>query len=243
MGIKKECLDLILVPCGLMMLFVYHLYSLYRYINFPETTNMGFENHNKRAWVQRIMKGCSTNVEVPLSAISSNTTAATFLASVSLTLSSLIGAWIGNNNVNIFESDFIYGDVRPSTLMLKYICLLISFLLAFSCFVQSTRCFIHTNYLISMPCKDMPSYYVEVGVIRGGEFWQLGLRALYFALVLLLWFFGPIPMFVSSAVMVALLHSLDSNSTPLHPYRTLLSKECGGVGGTNDVVVQCNVVG
>ncbi|XP_074306066.1 uncharacterized protein LOC141641294 [Silene latifolia] len=198
---------------------------------------MGFENHNKRAWVQRVMEVDASNLEVPLSAISSNTTAATFLASISLTLSSLIGAWMTNNN--IFQSDFIYGDVKPSTLMLKYISLLICFLLGFSCFVQSTRCFIHANYLISMPFKDMPVYYVEVGVIRGGEFWQLGLRALYFALVMLLWFFGPIPMFLSSMFMVALLYYLDSNSTPLHLYQAFSKKGCDT--NVSNVGVRCYV--
>ncbi|KAL2931713.1 ABC transporter NFT1 [Bienertia sinuspersici] len=185
MSFEKESLDLVLVPCGLIMMFVYHIVLLYRYLHYPETTVMGFENHNKRAWVERVME--------------LNDVAATFLASISLTLSSLIGAWIAsNNNNNVFESDLIYGDTT------------------FSCFVQSIRSFIHANYLISMPNSNTPTYYVEVAVIRGGEFWQLGLRALYFALILLLWFFGPIPMFVSSFFMVVLLCYLDSNSTPLH---------------------------
>ncbi|KAL2931741.1 ABC transporter NFT1 [Bienertia sinuspersici] len=218
MSFEKESLDLVLVPCGLIMMFVYHIVLLYRYLHYPETTVMGFENHNKRAWVERVMELNDVgNLDLPLSAISSNTSAATFLASISLTLSSLIGAWIAsNNNNNVFESDLIYGDTSKTTMMLKCITLLICFFLAFSCFVQSIRSFIHANYLISMPNSNTPTYYVEVAVIRGGEFWQLGLRALYFALILLLWFFGPIPMFVSSFFMVVLLCYLDSNSTPLH---------------------------
>lgn len=161
-----------------------------------------------------------SNMDQPLSTISSNTSTATYFASISLTLSSLIGAWIASNN-SIFESDLIYGDTSSSTLMFKYISLLICFLLAFFCFVQATRCFINASYLISMPNCNTPIYYVEVAVIRGGEFWQIGLRALYFALNLLLWFFGPIPMFVASVFMVALLHHLDSNSTPLHQFQPL----------------------
>jgi uncharacterized membrane protein len=100
----------------------------------------------------------------------------------------------------------------------KYISLLTCFLLAFSCFVQSARHFVHANYLISHPGTSSPVKNVELAVIRGGELWSLGLRALYFALNLLLWFFGPIPMFASSIIMVIILYHQDVNSLPLHQY-------------------------
>lgn len=156
------------------------------------------------------------DVSTALSVIQSNTTAATFLASVSLTLSSLIGAWIANTPNIFLQRELIYGDTRPTTVTIKYICLLTCFLLAFSCFVQSTRHFVHANYLISTPDSFVPVSSVEIAVIRGGDFWSLGLRALYFALDLLLWFFGPIPMFISSLAMVLVLNYLDSNARPLH---------------------------
>ncbi|GAB4831324.1 hypothetical protein Ancab_005335 [Ancistrocladus abbreviatus] len=197
-------------------MFGYHLFLLYRYLHLPHTTAMGFENYDTKAWVERVMQDQAKR-DVPLSVISSNISAASYLATVSLTLSSLIGTWIANNS-SIFQSALIYGDTRSSTMTLKYISLLICFLLAFSCFVHATRKFIHANYLISMPNSNITISYVELPVIRGNEFWSLGLRALYFALNLIMWFFGPIPMFVSSAVMVLLLWSLDFNSRPLHRY-------------------------
>ncbi|KAH7842342.1 hypothetical protein Vadar_004151 [Vaccinium darrowii] len=44
------------------------------------------------------------------------------------------------------------------------------------------------------------------------------MRALYFAITLLPWVFGPIPMFVSSVVMVVVLYKLDWNTTTLLPF-------------------------
>jgi uncharacterized membrane protein len=158
------------------------------------------------------------DVGTALSVISTNTSAATFLASVSLTLCSLIGAWIANSSTTFLKSELIFGDTGPSTMSIKYISLLTCFLLAFSCFVQSARSFVHANYLISTPDSDIPVNYVEMAVIRGSDFWSLGLRALYFALDFLLWFFGPIPMFVCSIVMVIVLHYLDTNTTLLHKH-------------------------
>ncbi|KAL0300697.1 UNVERIFIED_CONTAM: hypothetical protein Sradi_6346500 [Sesamum radiatum] len=219
MMFRKEYLDLILVPCGLIIMFSYHLILLYRCLKLPHTTVIGFENNDKKTWVEKLMQSENRDVKTALDVISANI-AATFLASVSLTLSALIGAWIANNS-NIFQSELIYGDTRPATMSIKYITLLICFLLAFSCFVQSSRCFIHANYLISTPDSDISTEYVELAVIRGGDFWSVGMRALYFAITLLLWFFGPIPMFATSVTMVVLLHYLDSDTTSLKKTRSL----------------------
>lgn len=54
--LSVEFLDLILVPIGLIIMLGYHLFLLYRYLNHPHTTVMGFENHDRRAWVQALMQ-------------------------------------------------------------------------------------------------------------------------------------------------------------------------------------------
>lgn len=55
MGLQKSSLDVVLVPSGLFIMFAYHL-LLYRILKYPHTTVIGYENHNKKAWVQRMMK-------------------------------------------------------------------------------------------------------------------------------------------------------------------------------------------
>ncbi|KAL8045794.1 hypothetical protein ABFX02_08G137500 [Erythranthe guttata] len=217
---EKENLDLVLVPCGLLIMFSYHLILLYRCLKLPHTTVIGFENNDKKIWVQKLMQSENRDVKTALDVLSANVTAATNLASVSITLSALIGAWIANNS-SVFQSKLIYGDTRPSTMSIKYVSLLVCFLLAFSCFVQSSRCFIHANYLVSTAGGDLSADYVELVVIRGGDFWSVGLRALYFATPLLLWFFGPIPMLATSVAMVALLHYLDSDTASLKKNRSI----------------------
>lgn len=76
-----------------------------------------------------------------------------------------------------------------------------------------------------MPNSDTPLSHVQKAVIHGGLFWTLGLRAIYFATTLLLWVFGPIPMFVCSVTLVLILHTLDSNSTPLHHFQPARSDD------------------
>ncbi|XP_030549767.1 uncharacterized protein LOC115754756 isoform X2 [Rhodamnia argentea] len=216
---RKEHLDLVLVPCGLSVMLGYHFFLLYRCLRCPQTTVIGYENHCRLAWVERMLQTEANNRNIPLSVISSTINASTSLASISLALSSLIGAWFASSSNSILTSPFVYGDTSPTIISIKYISLLICFLLAFTLFVQCVRCLVHSNFLISMPNSDVPVKYVQREVIMGGVFWSIGLRALYFATTLLLWIFGPIPMFVSSITMVMMLHFLDTNSTPLHQFQ------------------------
>ncbi|XP_015875087.1 uncharacterized protein LOC107411921 [Ziziphus jujuba] len=211
MALEKEYLDLVLVPIGLLIMFAYHLFLLYRYLHHPLTTVMGYENQDKKVWVDKIMQADNKKqVDTALNVIASSTSAAIYLSTISLSFCSLIGAWIANSTSNFFPSDIIYGNTSQSIISIKYIGLLTCFLIAFSCFIHSARHFVHANYLISTPGDMVQVKKVEEEVIRGGEFWSLGLRALYFALNLLLWFFGPIPLFISSVIMVVILHYHDS---------------------------------
>ncbi|XP_010538556.1 PREDICTED: uncharacterized protein LOC104812870 [Tarenaya hassleriana] len=236
MMFDKEYLDMVLVPLGLTTVLSYHLILLYRVLYFPYTTVIGFMNIDKSIWVDRIMQARKDELGNALTVLSSSISVSTFLASVSLSLSSLIGAWIGSSpsSTTIFTGKFIYGDTSPTTMIIKYTALLACFLAAFACFVQSTRQFLHANYLLTTPGGDIPAEMVKRAVVRGGNFWSVGLRALYLALDLLIWLFGPIPMLVNSVMMVVILHYLDSNSVaqPLH-HQTFAAeqmvKRMGGV--------------
>lgn len=140
------------------------------------------------------------------------------LASVSIALSSLIGTWIGSTS-KVFMTQVIYGDTSQSTASVKYISLLVCFLVAFTCFIHSAKYFVQAAYLMSTLDSDVPVSYVQTAVLRASNFWALGLRALYFATTLLMWIFGPIPMFVCSVFTVLVLRFLDTNSTPLHRFQ------------------------
>ncbi|MQL70023.1 hypothetical protein Taro_002332 [Colocasia esculenta] len=225
MWLQKDSIDLVLVPCGLLLMFGYHLFLIYKIRRQPHTTVIGYENHNKKAWVERMLRwvvyllqGTPTETGLALSVISSSLAASTNLASLSIALSSLIGTWVGSSN-KLFMTEVIYGDTSLTTTSVKYIALLVCFLSAFTFFIQSARHFVHANFLISTLDSDVPVSYVQNAVIRGGNFWSVGLRSLYFATTLLLWIFGPIPMFLCSLAMVVILHIFDTNTTPLHRFQ------------------------
>lgn len=173
--------------------------------------------HFSEASLKWILQATPDETSIALQVLSSNMSESSTLASVSIALSSLIGTWIGSTS-KVFMTQVIYGDTSQSTASVKYVSLLVCFLVAFTCFIHSARYFVHATYLISTLDSDVPVSYVQTAVLRGSNFWSMGLRALYFATALLMWIFGPIPMFGCSVLMVLALHFLDTNSVPLHQF-------------------------
>ncbi|KAF5187756.1 spastin, putative (Protein of unknown function, DUF599) [Thalictrum thalictroides] len=218
---QKKYLDIFLVPSGLIIMLAYHMFLLYRIINFPQTTAIGYEAHNKRAWVERVMMQADpTDVGNALGVISSNTGAATNQASLSIALGSFIGSLVGSSDNNIFTSNLVYGDTSSEINTVKYVSILAFFLLAYASFSQSARKFTHAACLISTPGTEVHIKYMQQDIVMGCNFMYLGQRAHYFAISLTLWIFGPIPMFASSVIMVVILYFLDVNSCPMHEYRS-----------------------
>ncbi|KAH7844507.1 hypothetical protein Vadar_028798 [Vaccinium darrowii] len=210
---NREDLDVVLVPSGLLIMAGYHLLLLRRY--YSATAK---DQHYRGTWAVATLeevvdiKDRGPAVQV----INNNITAAFSLSSISLIVSSLIGTWFGSSNP--MASTLIYGDTSQSIMAYKHIGLLICFLVAFASFLQSARCYIHSSFLITMPKAYANKEYLREAVVHGSNCWSVGMRALYFAFTLLLWVFGPIPMFVSSVVMVVVLCKLDWYTTTLRPF-------------------------
>lgn len=165
----------------------------------------------------------------------SSITVSTFLASVSLTLCSLLGAWLANSCTNPIEG-LIYGSRSASTVQVKLLCLLICFVIAFSCFLESARQFVQVSFpATTSDVAQDKTEYVKAAFVRGGEYLSAGLRALYFALALLLWFFGPIPMFVGCILLTTILCFHDTNVLRLQrrPTRKAGSSSDAGVSKTD----------
>ncbi|KAL8087836.1 hypothetical protein AgCh_037831 [Apium graveolens] len=215
---KEEHLDVLLVPIGLLIMFTYHAFLFYRYRNFPLTTVLGCEDYYKKIWAEKTLQLDAKDRGTGVGVISNNISAASTLSSVSLVLSSLIGAWIGSSKEkNIFVSSIIYGDNSPTIVSIKYVALLSCFLVAFAAFIQTTRNYALATFLITIPCCDIPVNYVQKPILKASHSNMVGMRALYTAGTLIMWIFGPIPMFVSAVALVAILHFLDRNLTS--PYQ------------------------
>ena len=134
--------------------------------------------------------------------------ASTLLATIAITLSSLISAVVSSSNNSLIFT------IHTS----KYFSVLVCFLIAFFCNMQSTRYYAHVSFLLNVPsyeCEDRQEFieYVAQQLNRACLFWSLGLRAFYFSFPLLLWIFGAIAMLGCSCLMAVLLYFLDTASS------------------------------
>lgn len=133
--------------------------------------------------------------------------ASTVLATTEITLSS---------STSNHTSDLVYGNKFPIVSSIKYLAILLCFLVAFLCNVQSIRYYAHVSFLATLPTsmgRREAIEYAARNLTRGSYFWSVGLRAFYFSFSLFLWIFGPIPMFVCCCAMIFLLYFLDTTSS------------------------------
>ncbi|CAN6224117.1 unnamed protein product [Urochloa humidicola] len=211
-------MDLVLVACALAVMVGYLLLVLYRILRRPHTTAIGYENHNKLAWVERMARTAEPEeAAVALGVISDGVSASTTLASLCIALASLIGAWVSTTGGASAAATPGGGTSETAA---KYGSLLACFVASFACFVQSAGCYVHASFLVSALGSDAPASHLRRAVLRGGGFWAAGLRALYLATVLLVWVaFGPVAMLACSVLTVAVLCLLDTNSLPLHRHQ------------------------
>ncbi|XP_057843423.1 uncharacterized protein LOC131052815 [Cryptomeria japonica] len=211
----KGHLDIILVPVGVLMLVAYHCRLLYRILKTPNTTFIGLNAINRRAWVNANMKEGMKNGVLAVQTLRNSIMASTLLAATAITLSSVLGILMG---VGTSPGDWtMYGMKGSVASSVKCMVVLLCFLVAFICNAQFVRYYSHVGFLINTPplapeLENDHRQYVCRAINRGAYFWSLGLRAFYFSLPLFLWNFGPIPMFVSTCVLLSFLHSFDTPS-------------------------------
>lgn len=146
-----------------------------------------------------------------------NIMASTVLATTAITLSSLISVYVSSTLTSEnMASKLVYGNKTALLSSIKYFSILLCFLVAFLCNVQSIRYYAHVSFLATLPTsvgKRDSIEYVARNLNRGSFFWSVGLRAFYLSFSLFLWIFGPIPMFVCCCIMSVILYFLDTTTS------------------------------
>ncbi|CAM0912894.1 unnamed protein product [Alopecurus aequalis] len=220
-------LDFVLVPLGLVVMVGYHLWLLLRIRRLPATTVIGINAINRRIWVRHIMEDPSgKHAVLAVQTMRNAIMASSVLASVAITLSSLVAALMasgaahgllsGTAAAHNSSNNIVVGAAGEAALSAKFLAILVCFLVAFLLNVQSIRYYSHTGILVNVPLQahrlrrpGLAFDYVTSTLNRGSYFWSLGVRAFYFSCPIFLWLFGPIPMFVACVAMVCSLYFLD----------------------------------
>ncbi|XP_039160780.1 uncharacterized protein LOC104425804 isoform X2 [Eucalyptus grandis] len=214
---EEERLDYVLVPLGLLMLAVYHAWLLVAIVRNPRSTVVGLNAESRHHPSILVFQDPLKNGVLVVQTIRNNIMASTLLATTAITLSSLISVFVSSSSSSTAAaSQLVYGNQTAIISSIKYFAILVCFLVAFLCNVQSIRYYAHVSFLATLPTskgKKDSIEYVARNLNRGSFFWSLGLRAFYVSFPLFLWIFGPIPMFVCSVMMLSVLYFLDTTTS------------------------------
>ncbi|XP_010549100.1 PREDICTED: uncharacterized protein LOC104820377 [Tarenaya hassleriana] len=215
--LKEEYLDLVLVPLGLVIMAAYHAWLVSAVFRRPKLTVIALNAESRRQWVFSMMTDPLKNGTLAVQTIRNNIMASTLLATTAITLCSIIGVFVSNSSgAKSSASSIVYGNKSQVLTSIKNFTILVCFLVAFLCNVQSIRYYAHVSFLVTVPVsrgKKEHCEYVARNLNRGSYFWSVGLRAFYISFPLFLWTFGPIPMFLCCCLMSSVLYFLDTTTS------------------------------
>ncbi|KAH7664749.1 Cytochrome b/b6-like domain-containing protein [Dioscorea alata] len=210
---RKSYLDLTLVPLGILFSLLYHAWLWHKVRSQPLDTIIGINSAGRRLWVLAMFKDNEKKNILAVQTIRNAIMGSTLMATTSILLSSGLAAIISSTySVKQPIGDSVYGAHGEVVVAMKYVVLLLFFLLAFLCYSLSIRFMNQVNFLINVPLGDMcpvSTEYVTELLERGFMLNTMGNRLFYAAMPLLLWIFGPVLVFLSSATMVPILYNLD----------------------------------
>ncbi|XP_071703748.1 uncharacterized protein [Rutidosis leptorrhynchoides] len=220
---ENNDLDYVLVPAGLVVMVVYHVWLIYEIRHKPASTVVGMNAINRRFWVTSMMEDTQKTGVLAVQTLRNNIMASTLLASTAIMLSSLIAVLMTSGARSTSTANdhhwigLTFGEGTKLRLTIKFFSILVCFLVSFLMNIQSIRYYSHASMLINVPYKKITNFtsqrltadYVGSTVNLGSYFWSLGLHAFYFSFPLFLWLFGAIPMFICTILLVFMLYFLD----------------------------------
>ena len=212
--IHEYGLDALAVAASLAMLAAYYAVMLARVRRDPLCTIHGVNQLARTLWVEQVMSHPGKDV-MAVQTLRNFVMGASLMASTAALLVvgtlTLSGQAEGISRTwHIFAG---YGSGSAQIWIVKVLCLLADFMVAFFAFAMAVRLANHVAFMINIPVEDVPPVLsprqVAQRLNRAGNHFAIGLRAFFFAVPLVFWLFGPGFLVAASAGLVATLHRLD----------------------------------
>lgn len=224
---RDSFLDLALIPLSLLLPMAYHAW-LWREVRLrPLRTAVGINAATRRLWAIGMMKDNAKNAVTVVQSVRNVIMGSTLMATTAILFCTGVAAGLSSTyTIKKPLSDTVFGAHGEYMMALKYVALMLLFLLAFLChslaicFLNQASFLINTSAclfsssadsdaaVLGLPLPPTRDYIGDV-LERGFTLNLVGNRLFYAGVPLLLWIFGPLLAFLSSMVMVPILYSLD----------------------------------
>jgi uncharacterized membrane protein len=208
--------DVLCVASSLLTVFVYYLYHVARVRRDP-TYSIHYVNAlARRAWVESVMSNAGKDV---MAVQTLRNFIMNGIMMVSTTTLLLIGTLTLSGQADTISRSWhaisLGGSHAAELWIVKVMCLLAVFLVAFFCYALSIRLANHVLFMLNIP-PDVQRQHdalapaaVAFRLNRAGQLVAIGMRCYFFAIPLVFWLFGPLYMLAATVGVVLILSRLD----------------------------------
>lgn len=190
----------------------YHLLLVREVRRAPERTASGLAHILRHAWVDSVIEDKRDVIVVQT--LRNWITATSMLASSSIIVAiGLLSFLISSNGVPSFLHRLnLLGSASDAVFLSKVLLLTITFFANFMNFSWALRYYNHLTLELNVPPARAPASQIRVCkemIDRGALHYTLGMRGFYAAILVTLWFFGPVWMLGGTLLMLGVLRWLD----------------------------------
>lgn len=220
MSLAVIIVDAIMTGVAFMIFIVYHVNLFIKYKKSPLDTVIGYNHRARKRWCKVMMKISGRELIVVHTMRNALMTSSLF-ATASLTLSSIVTIFtIDQNNWKEIHRISWFTVVDP---IYKLFAIIVCFIIAFFCYMQSIRAYNYLSFLINIGLEDRENdrderendnnenhlEYMTLFFNQGADFYTLGSRIFYLAFLIFIWLFGPIPLLLLSIMLIIALRETD----------------------------------
>jgi uncharacterized membrane protein len=189
----------------------------------PTYTIHGVNEIARTLWVEHVMLTAGENV-MAVQTLRNFIMASSLMASTASLL--IIGTMtLSGQAENIAHSWHLLSHTSnygAQIWIVKVLCLLVNFIVAFFAFAMSVRLSNHVLFMINVKENAVNHNLAPAAVarrlVRAGDLVAIGMRAFFFAIPLVFWLFGPVFLVAASIALVITLYHLDrSEAEPVLP--------------------------
>jgi uncharacterized membrane protein len=206
--------DVIAFSVSTLLVAAYYLFLRAKVRRNPTYTIHGVNEIARRLWVANVVANPSKDIMAVqtlrnfIMGASLMASTATFLIVGTLTLSGQ-----AENISRSWHVLNVVGTHAAELWIVKVMCLLLDFIVAFFAFAMAVRLINHVVFMLNILERDSHHALSEAGVARrlnrAGNLFAIGMRAFFFAVPLVFWLFGPPFLVVATVGLVIALYHLD----------------------------------
>lgn len=219
---KGYTADLVAFALSAASIGAYYLHLWFRIRGNPTYTIHGVNNLARTLWVGQVMDHPEKDV-MAVQTLRNFIMGASLMASTAALL--IIGTLtLSGQAENIARSWHVLNAVGTHAAALwivKVLCLLADFIVAFFAFAMAVRLANHVVFMINVRAPEVHPSLSPTAVARrlnrAGGFFAVGMRAFFFAVPLVFWLFGPPFLLLATLWLVFTLQRLDRNDPDTSP--------------------------